>query len=236
MFMSNRRFSKLFIYLHYALSFISDHVTFNSSVPIEKLNKLFYAKNRIKFIPNGIEIDKKSIKKSSDEKLRLVIVARLNIIKNHMFLLEAINNYPNKSNIVLNIVGHGKEYDTLAEYVKKNSMKNIVFHGEIKNPRSIVEKSDIGVLVSKSEGFSNVILEYMLCAKAIIATDVGSNKLCVTDNGFLIDTINEFHSALDKYVLDKEFLYVHQKNSFKNIDLFDIKNITTKYEELYDEV
>jgi|SaaInl8_135m_RNA_FD_contig_51_1435805_length_3175_multi_11_in_0_out_0_2 L-malate glycosyltransferase len=236
MFMSNRKFSKLFILINYILSYVSDVVTFNSSVPMEKLNKFFYSSNTIKFIPNGIEINEKIINNQYDaDILKLVIVARLNKIKNHIFLLEAINQYKYKSKILLNVVGDGEEYNSLLSFVKKNDMQNIIFHGELKAPRKIIINSDIGVLVSHSEGFSNAILEYMLYGKAIIATDVGSNKLCVTNNGFLVENIKQLHVAFDKYLNDN-ILIEHQNNSLNNIVKFDINNVTLEYERIYDEV
>jgi len=119
--------------------------------------------------------------------------------------------------------------------LKKNDMQNIIFHGELKAPRKIIINSDIGVLVSHSEGFSNAILEYMLYGKAIIATDVGSNKLCVTNNGFLVENIKQLHVAFDKYLNDN-ILIEHQNNSLNNIVKFDINNVTLEYERIYDEV
>jgi glycosyltransferase involved in cell wall biosynthesis len=48
--------------------------------------------------------------------------------------------------------------------------------------------SEICVLGSKSEGFSNAILEYMAAARPVVATDVGGAREAVTDGktGYLV--------------------------------------------------
>jgi glycosyltransferase involved in cell wall biosynthesis len=55
-------------------------------------------------------------------------------------------------------------------------------------PEKIFAALDVYVCTSESEGFSNVILEAMACAKPVIATDVGGNPEAVVDRmtGFLV--------------------------------------------------
>jgi glycosyltransferase involved in cell wall biosynthesis len=55
-------------------------------------------------------------------------------------------------------------------------------------PEEIFAALDVYVCTSEAEGFSNVILEAMACAKPVIATDVGGNRDAVRheQSGFLV--------------------------------------------------
>jgi glycosyltransferase involved in cell wall biosynthesis len=52
----------------------------------------------------------------------------------------------------------------------------------------LLSVSDVCVLSSSSEGFSNSILEYMAAAKPVVATDVGGAREAVVEGetGFLV--------------------------------------------------
>jgi glycosyltransferase involved in cell wall biosynthesis len=59
---------------------------------------------------------------------------------------------------------------------------------ECPSPEEIFAALDVYVCTSEAEGFSNVILEAMACAKPVIATDVGGNQEAVRhdQSGFLV--------------------------------------------------
>ena len=54
--------------------------------------------------------------------------------------------------------------------------ENVIFVGKKEDPIPYIKCFDIGVLPSDSEGFSNVLLEYMACKIPIVATRVGGNS------------------------------------------------------------
>jgi glycosyltransferase involved in cell wall biosynthesis len=56
------------------------------------------------------------------------------------------------------------------------------------SPEEILAALDVYICTSEAEGFSNVILEAMACAKPVIATDVGGNPEAVRheQSGFLV--------------------------------------------------
>ena len=64
----------------------------------------------------------------------------------------------------------------------------VIFIGKMDNAIPYIKCFDIGVLPSDSEGFPNVLLEYMASDVAAVATRVGGNVELVEDrvNGILV--------------------------------------------------
>jgi len=239
MFLYERRFKSFFICLHYLLSYFSNTVTFNSEVPIKKIVNVLYSKNKIKFIPNGIslKVNEKISKESvimPKKTLNLVIVARLVPVKNHVFLFKALSKIKSLIDFHLHIVGDGVLRKPLEDEIRNLEIESkVTFYGELKDPVNVISSSDIGLLVSTSEGFSNTLLEYLLYGKAIIATNVGSNSHCVCNNGFIVNSEEELISAILEYGNNDNLVSFHGNNSLKLIKNFCIEKVAEQYQDIY---
>jgi len=66
--------------------------------------------------------------------------------------------------------------------------QRIKWLGDRKDIWPILKASDVFCLPSRSEGFSNALIEAMACSLACVATDVGGNGEAITDgiNGYLV--------------------------------------------------
>ena len=64
------------------------------------------------------------------------------------------------------------------------------FVGGVKDLRQHLSNADVFVLPSRSEGFSNAIVEAMVASLPVVATNVGGNAEAVKDNvsGFIVPT------------------------------------------------
>ncbi len=64
----------------------------------------------------------------------------------------------------------------------------VQFAGEREDVLAVLKASDLFCLPSRSEGFSNALLEAMACGLPCVATDVGGNAEAIRDgiNGFLV--------------------------------------------------
>jgi glycosyltransferase involved in cell wall biosynthesis len=94
-----------------------------------------------------------------------------------LFIMAAEEVVRHHKNVKFLIIGGGKLENELKELIRKLNLEDIVILGGKKDPATPYIKSfDIGLLTSDSEGFSNVLLEYMAAGIPSIATDVGGNK------------------------------------------------------------
>ncbi len=70
---------------------------------------------------------------------------------------------------------------------KLDLQERVIFLGARPDVNRILPLADVCMLTSRSEGFSNTIVEYMTAGRPVIATDVGGNREAVVENetGFL---------------------------------------------------
>jgi len=117
--------------------------------------------------------------------LVMVIVANLIPYKGHRDLIDALGLAAPKlpSDWRLLVVGRddGIGSDLRAQANKLGLADNIVFLGARNDVAAILPASDLGILCSHEEGFSNAILEGMAAGQPMVVTDVGGNAEAVID-------------------------------------------------------
>jgi glycosyltransferase involved in cell wall biosynthesis len=127
----------------------------------------------------------------------VVTVANIRRVKGLDVLLYAAEKVCNENQrAVFLIVGGVLEQDYFLELQQLAQRLNIAgrikFAGEHKAVRPLLEMSDAFVLPSRSEGFSNALLEAMACELPCIATNVGGNVEAIEDglNGLIVEAGN----------------------------------------------
>ncbi|MGO1369366.1 glycosyltransferase [Senegalia sp. (in: firmicutes)] len=140
---------------------------------------------KVKYIYNSVDIDKiKNMAKEPienhtdlyEDKFTLINIGRLNTAKGQWHLIRSLKAIKaDIPNIKLIILGQGE----LEPYLKRitdrmNLNDNVVFCGFKKNPYKYIDKADLFVFSSLYEGFSNALLEAMVCSIPIISTDCNS--------------------------------------------------------------
>jgi len=78
-----------------------------------------------------------------------------------------------------------------------NLEKNVKLLGFVENPIPLLKMSNAFCLLSRSEGFSNALLEAMACGVPSVVTRVGGNPEAITDgeNGFLVSVEDDAAAA-----------------------------------------
>jgi len=87
------------------------------------------------------------------------------------------------------VIGEGDQRQKLENLVRELGIEPYVsLIGKRTDIPSILKHSNVGVLSSHSEGFSNAIIEYMVSALPVVCTDVGGASEIISDgdNGYLV--------------------------------------------------
>ncbi len=155
-----------------------------------------------------------------------------------LYIITTKTDYPVKCFIL----GQGPEKDNLAEFVKKKNLEDIViFTGFRADAISFINSMDIFVMTSRKEGLPRVILEAMLMAKPVVASNITGNSELVADgsSGFLVPVGKpvDLADAIMRLVKKPELRKQMGDNARKSvIDGFLIKKYITGVETIFAEI
>lgn len=171
---------------------LSHGIVCNSRELIYAMNKRGVRKERMTYVPNGVDTDRfKPVPKKLDpENALIVTVARLARDKDQKTLLKAFSlvneQFPGAR---LRLVGEGPEGAGLRKFVQQRLPEEVAarieFAGASDNPAAHYAKADIFVLSSVREGQPNAILEAMSCGLPVCATAAGSVPEMLAGNGLV---------------------------------------------------
>ncbi len=173
------------------------------------------APTRVITIHNGLDLDQWPERKDDWEKTRPVIATLGNIrrIKGHDVLLRAFATVHLKDPNARLMIGGAvleplfmREMQTIIADLRLES--SVSFEGPIQNQQSFLQDASMFILPSRSEGFSNAIIEAMASSLPVVATDVGGNAEAVEDEitGFVVasEDVEAMAAALLKLLSDPE--------------------------------
>lgn len=178
-------------------------IVVNAEAVREFLQKQRIDERKIFTIYNGLDLERLKPTQTRDETLRefnlprnkklITIVANLrHAVKNQAMFLRAAQKvkekFPNAAFVLAGEGGLIEEYKNLARELRIET--DAFFIGRCAKVADLLSASDICVLSSKAEGFSNAILEYMAAARPVVATRVGGAAEAIEDgkSGFLIES------------------------------------------------
>lgn len=204
-------------------------VVINNGVDVQSFTK-----------PNNINKANLKVQNCLDCNCLLVaIIARLHPIKNHLLLIEAINEIKFKLPMLhLAIVGDGECKNLLVNKVKKYDLSDrIHFFGTRHDIPEILWMSDLYVLCSFREGLPFSLIEAAAAMVPIVITKSANRA------GFIIDRVNGRVSNDDHYSLSGIILeYFNENNQNNNfvynayasvVENYSIAAMVNKYELLY---
>jgi glycosyltransferase involved in cell wall biosynthesis len=118
------------------------------------------------------------------------------------FLRAAKRVYENVPDAAFIIAGEGELKEATQELARNLGIADRTFFiGRCQEVGSVLSISDVCVLSSRAEGFSNAILEYMAAARPVVATDVGGAREAIVDGetGYLVPAGQ--HEQLADYII-----------------------------------
>lgn len=207
--------------------------------------------DKIKVIYNGIDIEeyKNSIIRKSDIKKELgipldsILIGMVGRISKQKapdtFIRVAAKLREIIPNSFFIIVGDGEEKCELEQLIDELKLNDKVFiTGWVSNTYKYIQAFDIGMLLSRWEGFGLVLAEYMICGVPIVATNVDAIPNLIEDNvnGILVDkdNIDQAVSACKKILSDKEFSEFIVKNSKEKVlKRFNIERVVKEHDKLF---
>jgi glycosyltransferase involved in cell wall biosynthesis len=161
------------------------------SIEVDRINPA-----RVQTIYNGIDLrdwDTASRPTTPSDRLLVTTVGNIRRLKGHdVFIKAAASIVPHFPNASFSIAGDVLEPGYFAELQALvrdlNLSDRFHFAGDVTDMRQHLSAANIFVLPSRSEGFSNAIIEAMAASLPVVATNVGGNSEAVRDgvSGFLI--------------------------------------------------
>jgi glycosyltransferase involved in cell wall biosynthesis len=161
--------------------------------------------NKIEVVYNGLDLERirrpanatreallASLGLPEDRDLRFVtIIANLHhAVKDHpTFLRAASRTYQADPQVRFILAGEGELTGAMRELAAQLGIAGQTFFiGRSERVAELLAISDVCVLSSQAEGFSNSILEYMAAARPAVVTDVGGAREAITDGvtGFIV--------------------------------------------------
>jgi glycosyltransferase involved in cell wall biosynthesis len=110
------------------------------------------------------------------------------------FLRAAARVRAQVPNAVFVLAGEGERIDLLKAYAAERGLADAaIFTGRCTRVPELLLASDVGVLSSSNEGFSNAILEYMAAGLPVVSTNVGGVREAVIDgeSGFVVPVADD---------------------------------------------
>lgn len=134
----------------------------------------------IRVIYNGIDIEALPWARHQGPTTDVGIVGNLTrqVKRTDLFIKAAaiVSRRLGGPDIRWHVIGDGHLRPEMEDLARSEGIADkVVFAGRISDVPGYLEKLQVGVLCSDSEGFSNAILEYMLKGCACVATEVGGN-------------------------------------------------------------
>jgi glycosyltransferase involved in cell wall biosynthesis len=174
--------------------------------------------------------------------LRSVVVvgslARIDRIKGLDLLIEAAAALPG---VHVKLVGDGPELPALVELAERLDVRpRIEFLPWSDDPRSHLQEMDVFCLPSRNEGLPLSILEAMLAARPVVATDVGSVGEAVDPaTGIVVpvDDVAALRTALEHLAVDRALrLRLGRAGRAKAVESFTVPRMARAFESLYNEL
>jgi glycosyltransferase involved in cell wall biosynthesis len=236
---------------------LAHHVVANSEAVRGELVKQAVAPEKITVIYNGMDLRRVSVPEAStrqDSLARVGLPISLNghhkfvtVVANMRhevkdlptFLRAARRVHETVPNAVFLLAGEGELMPSLQSLARNLGLDGCTyFLGRCESVADLLRISDVCVLSSIAEGFSNSILEYMAAGRPVVATDVGGAREVIAEGGSgHVVSVGDDQAMADRIVmlLDKQDRSAMGQEGLRVVqERFSLAAQLRRTEELYD--
>ncbi len=205
------------------------------------------SKEKMRIIPNGINVEKFDVKKVSHSTFIIGFVGRVTEIKDLKTAFKAVKLVSAEvKDLKFLLIGPTDEepeyYEFCLELVENLRLQSVVEFVGKANVLDYYPLIDVLILSSISEGQPLVILEAMAAGIPVVATDVGACRELLEDengqSGFVVspkDYVN-LAKAILKLHNDRELSLVFSKNGKEVVrKKYTLEKMINSYEKLYED-
>ena len=220
---------------------------------VELLKDLRIPESKLRYIPNGVDINKFqlmdvfNVRKQlgiPDDRKVIVSVGNLVKKKGYIYLIKAAKKLQNiRRDFIIYIIGGGPLHNSLQDEIRKSKLRE---HVKLVGPKPHDEipfwmnAADLFVLPSLVENFGVVNIEALACGKPVVSTyNGGSEEIIISDNyGFLCPPADpeclaeEILIALEKEWNPEKIREYAKQFTWENV----AKQIVKVYETLWGKV
>ena len=139
-------------------------------------------------------------------------------------------------------IGDGELRNDVEKLICAEGMSDsFLITGWVDNPMPYIDLLDVGLLLSRWEGFGYALAEYMKLGKAIVATNICAIPNLITNgvNGILVP-MDDYHAVADALITlynNPSMRTQMGENGVKIVDSkFDVKRVGTQHIELFEEL
>lgn len=201
-----------------AISTELQNIVYNEGLKIDK----------IKYIPNGVKIRNKNMRKITNETQIIGYIGQLIPRKRVSLLIDAASILSKEfSNFKIWIIGDGPLRNQLENYaISKGISNKINFFGPVNHQDifHLMSKLNLVVLQSDSEGMPNVLIEACSLGIPIISTNVGGVKDILEEeyNGLILNSDEplEYASLIKKIISKPDFAQILGQNAKRKQEKF----------------
>lgn len=226
----------------------------NSKKVLNQLKAEGVVEKQLHLIYNGVVTFDNPLVVSKDYKKKLglleptfilTIIANLFFYKGHADLLHALALVKDKLPSNWQIFCVGKDSGELKNLLQLTESLGLSSHiqwlGQRFDIPELIAITDVGLLISHEEGFSNAVLEFMAAGKPMVVTDVGGNAEAVLDGvcGIVVPSKNpeKIADAILKLAHDKDMRLSYGIAAHKRArENFSLQQCVLGYDELYKSV
>ncbi len=167
-----------------------------------------------------------------DSSLTMVSIGRLVEQKGYDRLLKVANRLKTDGfNFSINIIGEGPDREMLEDYIKEYNLESTVnLLGYCNNPFPYLQKSDLFVCSSRTEGYSTAVTEALILGIPVITTDCAGMAEMLDGGKYGIITENSEEGLYNglKEMLSDNNIQLYKNKATQRAEFFSLEKQMSK--------